>query len=124
MRLGHDLPRVAIRGLVRAALAGCGAPAPLPSPPPGAIVIAAEHTAYAGSSFTAPAGVAFTLFFENRDNEPHNVRFWDAAGQSVFSGEIIQGPAAKVEPVPALAPGTYRITCDIHPDMTAQLVAQ
>lgn len=112
-------------GLLAAAIAGCGgAPAPLPTPPPGAVVITAQGNVFAPAQVTAPAGVAFTLFFENRDKEPHNVRLWDAAGAMVFPGEIFPGPAAKVESVPALAAGTYRITCDIHPDMTAQLVAQ
>ncbi|HEY8135174.1 MAG TPA: cupredoxin domain-containing protein, partial [Candidatus Limnocylindrales bacterium] len=112
-------------GLLVAALAACGgAPAPLPTPPPGAVIITAQGTAFVSPPYTAPANAAFTLFFENRDNEPHNVRVWDAANASVYTTEIIQGPAAKAEQVPALPAGTYRLTCDIHPDMTAQLNVQ
>jgi plastocyanin len=74
--------------------------------------------------YTAPADAAFTLFLENHDNEPHNVHIWNAAGASVYPGEVIQGPAAKAEDVPALPAGTYRLTCDIHPGMTAELTVQ
>ena len=116
---------LAAAGLLAAAVAACGgAPVLLPTPPPGAVVIAAQGTAFVSRPYTAPADTAFTLFFENRDNEPHNVRVWNAANESVYSGEIVQGPAAKVEQVPALPAGTYRLTCDIHPDMTAELNVQ
>ena len=112
-------------GLLAAALAGCGGtPAPLPTPPPGAVVITAQGTAFVSTPYTAPADAAFTLFFLNKDNEPHNVRIWNAAGASVHPGEIIQGPAAKAEEVPALPAGAYRLTCDIHPGMTAELTVQ
>ena len=114
-----------IGGLLAAALAACGgASASLPTPPPGAVVVVAEGTAFTTQHVTAPAGAAFTLFFENRDHELHNVRIWDAAGATVFPGEIVTGPVAIAEDVAALAAGTYRLTCDIHPDMTGELVAQ
>ena len=110
--------------IMAAALVGCGgAPAPLPTPPPGAVVVTTQGTAFVATPYTAPADTAFTLFFQNRDNEPHNLRVWNAAGASVYAGEIIQGPAAKVESVPALPAGTYRLTCDIHPGMSAQIMA-
>lgn len=116
---------LAATGVLAAALAGCGgAPAPMPTPPPGAVVITAQGTAFATQQVTAPAGTAFTLFFENRDNEPHNVHILDAAGASVFPGEIFTGPTALVEPVPALAAGTYRFICDVHPGMSGTLTVQ
>jgi plastocyanin len=116
---------LAAAGVLAAALAGCGgAPAPLPTPPPGAVVITAQGTAFATQQVTAPAGTSFTLFFENRDNEPHNVRLWDAANSIVYSGQIVNGPTAITETVPALAPGTYRFTCDIHPNMSGTLTVQ
>ena len=64
------------------------------------------------------------MFLVNKDGEPHNARLWNAANVSVFAGAIVQGSAAKAEQVPALSAGTYRMTCDIHPEMTAQLNVQ
>ncbi|MEA2676426.1 MAG: Cupredoxin-like domain [Chloroflexota bacterium] len=119
-----------LRGVILAiatlsALIACGgAPQTLPTPPPGAVVVTAQGTAFTTQNVSAPAGTAFTLFFENLGNELHNVRLKDAAGTSVFGGQTFTGPAAVAEQVPALAAGTYRISCDIHPDMSAQLVAQ
>jgi plastocyanin len=88
------------------------------------VVITAQGNVFAPAQVTAPASEPITLYLENRDSEPHNVRVWDAAGSSVFEGELVAGHTAKVEEVPALSAGTYRLTCDVHPDMTGQLVVQ
>jgi plastocyanin len=110
--------------LLAGALVACGGPAaPLPTAPPGAVVVVAQGTAFTTRDVSAPANAPFTLFFENRDHEPHNVRIWDATGATVFPGEIVTGPTAILESVPALPAGTYRFTCDIHPDMAGQLIA-
>jgi plastocyanin len=107
------------------AAAACGGPAaPLPTAPPGAVVVVAQGTAFTTHDVTAPADSAFTLFFENRDHEPHNVRIWDAAGLTVFPGEIVTGPTAIAAQVAALPAGTYHFTCDIHPEMSGQLVVE
>ena len=109
--------------MLAAALAACGGPAaPLPTPPPGAVVVVAQGTTFTTQHVTAPAGVAFTLFFENHDSEAHNVHIRDAGGATVFPGEIVTGPTAIAEDVAALAAGTYRFLCDIHPEMTGELV--
>jgi plastocyanin len=113
-----------MRWLVLAALVvGCGAPAPTTTPPPGAVVIVAQGTAFTTQNVTAPANAAFTLWFNNRDSELHNVQIWDF-DMTVFTGQTFTGPAAKSEQVQALAPGTYKFTCLIHPQMTGELVAQ
>lgn len=108
------------------ALAGCSSasPAPMLSPPPGAMVITAEHTAFVDRNLEAPAATPFTLFFENHDSEAHNVRILDASNMTVAATEIFTGPGARTVEVPALAPGTYRLLCDIHSEMTAQLVIE
>jgi plastocyanin len=115
---------LAAAALMAATVTACGAAAPLPTAPPGAVVITAQGNAFAPAQVAAPAGEQITLFLENRDNEPHNVRVWDAAGSSVYAGELVQGRTAKVESVPALPAGTYHFTCDIHPEMTGQLEVQ
>lgn len=116
---------LAAAGLLAAGIAACGgAPAPLSTPPPGAVVVTAQGNAFVSGPYTAPADVAFTLFLVNKDGEPHNARIWNAANVSVHPGAIVQGPGAKAEQVPALPAGTYRLTCDIHPEMSAPLNVQ
>ena len=111
--------------IMAAALAACGgAPAPIGTPPPDAVVVTAQGTAFTTQHVTVPASEPFTLWLDNLDNEVHNVHIWDAAGASVYTGQFLTGPAARTELVPPLTPGTYRFTCDIHPGMAGQLVAQ
>jgi plastocyanin len=120
-------PRLlALGAAALALLIGCSSspPVSVPTPPPGAVVVVADNTAFTAPTVTAPAGEAFTVFFENRESEQHNVRIWDAANTSLAATEIFGGPAARTLDVAALAAGTYRLTCDVHPEMTAQLVAQ
>ena len=44
-------------------------------------------------------------------------------GERRFEGAVFSGPATRWYAVPALAPGTYRFVCDVHPSMTGRLVA-
>ena len=118
--------RAALAAGVLALAAACASspPAPVASPPPGAVVVTADHEAFIEQQVVAPAGAPFTLYFENRESEPHNVRLWDASGASVAETEIVGGPTARMVDVAALQPGVYRLTCDVHPDMKSQLVVQ
>jgi plastocyanin len=112
--------------LAAALAAACSAPAnPSASAPAGAVVITANANVFAPASVTAPAGQAFQIWFNNLENVPHNVRVVDAAGTTMGEpGEIFNGPAARTQDVPALTAATYRLLCDVHPEMTAQLVAE
>ena len=65
-----------------------------------------------------------TIALDNRDQVPHNVEIKDAAGTSLFKGEIFSGPAVKVYDVPALAAGQYTFVCTVHPNMTGTVTAQ
>ncbi len=107
-------------------LLGCApsGPAAPSEPPPGSVYISAANVEFEQQSVTAPAGEAFEIFFENREAVPHNVHVLAPDGTSVMQGEIFNGPSARLHPVPALAAGTYRVLCDVHPDMTLDLVAQ
>ena len=101
-----------------------GAAAVAITPPPGAVVVTAQNLAFAPSPVAGPAGEAFVLFFDNRDTVPHNVRLVDSVGQTVVQGDVFSGPSARATDVPALAPGTYRLLCDVHPEMSAELLAR
>ena len=105
---------------------GCQESVPtLPStPPPGAVVVSANQQQFEQAVVNVPASTPFTIWFENRESVPHNVNVVDVAGASQAKGDIFTGPAARALEVPALAAGNYRIICDVHPDMSAQVIAQ
>ena len=104
---------------------GCTSSPTLPgSPPPGAIIVSANQQQFEQAVVNSPASSPFTIWFENRETVPHNVNVLDGAGVSLAKGDIFSGPAARPLEVPALAQGNYRLICDVHPDMSAQLIAQ
>lgn len=125
----HGPPRrlVATAFLAAVFVTGCqGADAVAPSPasiPAGAVHVVADRMAFTTNTVTAPAGSPFVLAFENREGPPHNVHLRDVAGATVFQGEVFSGPALRLHDVPALGTGTYGFICDVHPDMTGQLLA-
>ena len=116
------------KGLLGAALllaAACGSGGTVAgTAPPGSIVVVAENLVFLPRTVNAPAGEQFVLYFDNRDSVLHNVRVVDGAGQNIMAGEVFTGPGARVADVPALAVGTYRLLCDVHPGMTGELIAQ
>ena len=84
----------------------------------------AFNVTFTQSTLTAPAGRPFTVAFDNRDNVPHNLEVRDAAGKSLFVGDIITGPKVIVYTVPALAAGQYPFVCTVHPGMIGTLTVK
>jgi len=72
------------------------------------VVVSAYNTAFEQQSVTAPSGVEFTIWFENRENVLHNVHVFSAPGASIAQGELFTGPGAQPLSVPALAAGTIQ----------------
>ncbi len=106
---------------------GSGGPGASPGTggPPGEPVIHAKDVAFVEKTLTAPADAPFKLEFVNDDpGILHNVEFQDAAGVSVFTGEIFAGVATQVYDVPALGAGTYTYICSVHPNMTGSATIQ
>jgi plastocyanin len=66
--------------------------------------------------------VAARRTVDHLDRVPHNVVLVDASGQTAFSGTIFSGPRLVSEMVAELAPGSYRVVCAIHPDMSGTLI--
>lgn len=116
--------------IVAAACSSTAAPAtgapsqPAPSGPAGdSIVIVARDLAFTTTSVTVKAGVATPIVLDNQENVPHNIAVRDAAGGTVFKGDIVTAKQITNE-VPALAAGSYTFWCEIHPDMQGTLEAR
>ena len=104
-----------------------GAASAAPSADPGATVvdISALNIAFSTDALSVPADTAFVIHFDNQDaNIPHNVEIKDAAGTSVFKGEIFAGPGTRDYRAGPLAAGSYPFVCTVHPNMTGSLTAK
>jgi mono/diheme cytochrome c family protein/plastocyanin len=89
------------------------APAVTVNAPPGAATAGFDPT-----TLTVKANTAFTLIFNNEDNQaPHNVVIEDATKALVPMGDtsFFTGPGKRQYAVPALKPGTYSFLCQVHP---------
>ena len=103
---------------------GCQSSPTLPdSPPPGAIIVSANQLKFEQAVVNAHASVPFTIWFENRETVPHNVNVRGWRRHLGREGRHLQRPSGAPLEVPALAQGNYRLICDVHPDMSAQLIA-
>lgn len=130
-RLTPALGLIALAAVLAACSTATAAPQPeLPAPAPGAapeaggtVSIVARDMRFVETRVLVPAGASFTAEFDNQDGVPHNIAISDAAGASVFKGEIVSA-AKVVYSVPALAAGTYPFICEVHPDMQGTITAQ
>lgn len=106
------------------AVAGCagGAPASL-GPFTGAeATVAADNLAFAPATITLPSSVPLRLWLDNRDDAiPHSLLVSGPQGQ-IAQSAVITGPSKAEVRFGPLAPGTYQLTCTVHPSMSATLV--
>jgi plastocyanin len=111
-------------GMLAACSTSAGGGAPAPSAPPGGAVMVARDMAFDRGQLTVPAGVPFTLLFENRDSAPHNVTIYDEGVEGpLFAGETFSGTASHNYEVPPIPAGTHRFRCDVHREMTGIVTA-
>ncbi len=104
---------------------GEASPAPSVDPTATVLDIAALNIAFDVSALSAPADEAFVLKFDNQDDAiQHNVEIKDAAGASVFKGEIFAGPGVRDYQVGPLVAGSYPFLCTVHPNMTGTLTTE
>ncbi|HZB78401.1 MAG TPA: cupredoxin domain-containing protein [Actinomycetota bacterium] len=89
-------------------------------------VCAFDDQRFVPASLTVSAGEPVLLAFENEDEGvPHNVAVYvdDSAAQSLFVGDLVEGPTSVTYDLPALDPGEYYFRCDVHPQMDGTLEA-
>lgn len=99
--------------------------APSPAGPATALGLAAQNIAFDKTELSVAANVAFQIRFDNKDaGIPHNVEIKDAAGASVFKGEIFPGVAIRPYDVQPLAAGNYQFVCSVHTNMVGTLAVQ
>jgi plastocyanin len=106
------------------------APASVPPSSPGAsaptggeLVVVAKDLAFQPTTLTIKADTATEIVLDNQEAAPHNIAIKDAAGATVFKGEIVSSKKV-TNAVPALAAGQYTFWCEVHPNMTGTLTAE
>ena len=89
-------------------------------------VCAFDDQRFSPDRIEASAGGALTLAFSNEDDGvPHNVAIYtdDSVEESLFVGDLVEGPTTVEYGVPAIEPGEYYFRCDVHPQMDGTLEA-
>jgi plastocyanin len=80
------------------------------------LTLTAQGTKFNTDCLAAPAGRAFTINFDNKDQTAHNIQILEShsATTALFDAEIIP-TGAKTLNVPAQRAGTFAFHCKIHP---------
>jgi LPXTG-motif cell wall-anchored protein len=89
------------------------------SPTGTSLTLVAQDHKFDKDCLAVPAGQAFTIRFDNRDNDRHNVAILPShtSTQTFFEGDIVPGPRTVTYSVPALKPGTFHFHCEVHPNL-------
>ncbi|MEI7743770.1 MAG: cupredoxin domain-containing protein [Chloroflexota bacterium] len=105
--------------------AACSGPAAIPGPFAGEeTTIVADNLVFAPSQVTLPPDVPLRIGLVNQDDAiPHSLLVSGPQGQ-VAQTPVITGISRTEVRFGPLAPGTYQLTCTVHPSMTATLVVQ
>jgi plastocyanin len=86
-----------------------------------AVTLRALNLSFDRDRIDATAGQPLTITFDNADdNIPHNLHV--EAGTLDVKTDITPGPTTQVLEVTIDTPGTYEFSCDVHPEMTGDLV--
>lgn len=90
------------------------------------VSIASDGMEYDKSCLAVAAGKDFTINFDNKERMPHNVVLLqdEDSSDAIYSGSIITGPKKVDYQVKAMAAGTYRFHCSVHPQMKGTFLVQ
>jgi LPXTG-motif cell wall-anchored protein len=97
-----------------------GSKAVAPCAPNGtSLAVTAENHKFDKDCLAVTAGQSFTIRFDNRDTDRHNVAILPAhtAIETIFAGDILPGPKSTVYAVPNMKAGTYHFHCEVHPNL-------
>lgn len=103
-----------------------GVPECAPAPDAAVTVCAFDDQRFVPDRLEARAGEAFDLAFVNGDDGvQHNVAIYrdDSVQESLFIGDLVEGPTTVTYDVPSLGAGVYYFRCDVHPQMDGTLEA-
>jgi plastocyanin len=97
---------------------GSGGPGGSPVAVGDSVSIVAEGVKFTTTEVSAPANKDFTIAFDNRDpSTPHDVDILGPDGSKLFDGAAVTGPKQESYHVKALAAGSYKFECSIHPTL-------
>jgi plastocyanin len=89
----------------------------------GGVTVVAKDIAFEPTTITLPADTATPVVLDNQEAAPHNIAIKDAAGATVFKGDIVTQQKITYNVGP-LAAGTYTFWCEVHPNMTGTATVQ
>jgi plastocyanin len=117
-------PVIGLIALVLLIAAACSQAKPVdidPSFDGAQATIRAANIAFDPSEITLPTGTPLRIILDNQDaGLPHDIRI--AHGdEEIARSPTVTGPAQTEVRFGPLAPGTYQLTCTIHPAMKATL---
>ena len=90
------------------------------------ITVIAEGVAFEPTRMTLAPGQARPLVFENRDaGVPHSLQLSTRTSgvrpRVLWSMPVFAGPGRQEAEFPALGPGPYLLSCEVHPNMQIEL---
>jgi plastocyanin len=89
------------------------------SPSGTSLALTAQDHKFDKDCLAVAAGQAFTIRFDNKDSDRHNVAILPShmSTETFFQGDIVPGPKTVTYSVPALKAGTFHFHCQIHPNL-------
>ena len=80
------------------------------------LTITASGTKFDKNCLAAPAGQAFKVNFDNKDQQAHNIQILEShsANEALFDAGIVQAGMRTLD-VPALKAGNFAFHCKFHP---------
>jgi len=89
------------------------------SPAGTSLALTAQDHKFDKDCLAVPAGQSFTIRFDNKDSDRHNVAILPShtSTETLFQGDIVPGPKSLTYNVPALKAGTFHFHCQVHPNL-------